>query len=597
MLSVPFGMGLSYEKSQFMNEFREVRILLNIAVSGASMQDASVFYYDRENDNIVFLLDSISSDSPLYRFPASVEKLDDEQLDRVINEKETSSYYLYNIFCNGLSPVYEEDKNTPLAYVFFRDTLTEAEAHQKSFMLTVALVMLAATALLALVYFLFVDRFIARNITRLSDAAARFTEKLEAGEEPLPVKTHIKTRDELGILSDKMNLMQERMTDYICSLGEKTAAEEAIRAELNLASRIQAESLPESGFAAGDVTIDSLIHPAKEVGGDLYDYFMVDDDHLFFVVADVSGKGVPAALFMMRGKELIRAHAREGKSPAEIAAAVNNELCRGNEEGLFITAFFGIVTLSAHLLKYARAGHEQPFLLRDGKASQISEESNIVLGLFESFAYTGDTLPLESGDRLIVFTDGLDEGINPAGEAFGYERIRDVLERVPGNVLGSLYEALLQFSGGEEQFDDVTLLQLSLKSPYSWELKNPAYSDITAVCDGIGEALKDKDPESAAGLKIAADEIINNCISYAFADVNEPQLNVRLTVRDDEATLLFEDNGRPYDPLSAPGADPDENILERQAGGLGILFVKEFTDDISYEYADGKNRLTLRKKL
>ena len=597
LLGTGSGLGLSYEKSLFLRDYKELRVLFNVTVSGTALKDAAVFYYDAENNNMVYLLDSASSESPLYRFPASAEKPTEEMLRYVIHVREPDAYYLDDYYCIGAVPVYGRDQNTPLAYVYFRDTLVEADSHQKSFMLTIALVMLAVTSLLALVYLVFVDRFIARNITRLSDSAQRFTEKLEQGEEPEPVVTKIKTGDELGVLSQKMDLMQKQMVEYILKLGEKTAQEESIKAELSLASRIQTESLPESGFAAADFTIDSLIRPAREVGGDLYDYYRVDDKHLFFVVADVSGKGVPAALFMMRGKELIRAHATAGKTPKQIAAAVNDELCRGNEEGLFITAFFGIVNLSSHLLRYTRAGHEQPFLLREGKALQISEESNMVLGLFESFEYTEDSLSLEPGDRLVVFTDGLNEGISPAGEAFGYERIQQVLESTPDNTLPALYESLNRFSDGAEQFDDVTLLQLSLKDPRHWTFKNPSYSDITTVCDGIAEALKDIHPEASAHLSIAADEIINNCISYGFDGIKEPFLSVRLRLTKQQAELTFEDNGNPYDPFSTPREMPREDILERPEGGLGIHFVKEFCDETLYEYAAGKNRLILRKNL
>ena len=288
-------------------------------------------------------------------------------------------------------PVRIEGLNAPV-YIMFTDNLEEAYSHRQGFMWTVALVLLGSTALLALVYLLFVDRFVAKNIEKLSAATESFTAQMEAETSLQPVPAQVKTRDELGALSERLDLMQNKLVEYVETIGEKTAREESMRAELNLAARIQMEALPSSGFEAGIFRIDSFLKPAKEVGGDLYDYFLVDEDHLFFVVADVSGKGVPAALFMMRGKELIRAHAAAGISPGKIARTVNKELCRGNEEGLFITAFFGILELSNRRLSFARAGHEQPFLLRDGKAAQFSEESNFMLGLFDTFDFQEDYL-------------------------------------------------------------------------------------------------------------------------------------------------------------------------------------------------------------
>ncbi|MBQ7146780.1 MAG: SpoIIE family protein phosphatase, partial [Lachnospiraceae bacterium] len=454
-------LGLSYEKSVFLGNYNNLRAMLNISSTGVGMQDAQVFYLDRQRQYMVHLVDSVASQSPLHHPPGSISEMDEDFRTHCLDQDTAEAYTVSDYFSMAACPVRIEGLNAPV-YIMFTDNLEEAYSHRQGFMWTVALVLLGSTALLALVYLLFVDRFVAKNIEKLSAATESFTAQMEAETSLQPVPAQVKTRDELGALSDRLDLMQNKLVEYVETIGEKTAREESMRAELNLAARIQREALPLSGFEAGIFRIDSFLKPAKEVGGDLYDYFLVDEDHLFFVVADVSGKGVPAALFMMRGKELIRAHAAAGLSPGEIAKTVNMDLCRGNEEGLFITAFFGLAELSTGRLTYARAGHEQPFLIRKGRATQISEESNFMLGLFDNFDFAEDSLTLEAGDRLLVFTDGLNEGINPRQEAFGYERIQAVLEESRGNALPELVEALTRFSEGEEQFDDVTMLQLTV---------------------------------------------------------------------------------------------------------------------------------------
>ena len=617
-------LGLSYEKSVFLGNYNNLRAMLNISSTGVGMQDAQVFYLDKQRQYMVHLVDSVASQSPLHHPPGSISEMDEDFITHCLDRDRAEAYTVSDYFSMAACPVRIEGLPAPV-YIMFTDNLEEAYSHRQGFMWTVALVLLGSTALLALVYLLFVDRFVAKNIEKLSAATESFTAQMEAETSLQPVPAQVKTRDELGALSDRLDLMQNKLVEYVETIGEKSAREESMRAELNLAARIQREALPPSGFEAGIFRIDSFLKPAKEVGGDLYDYFLVDEDHLFFVVADVSGKGVPAALFMMRGKELIKAHAGAGHSPGEIAEAVNKELCKGNEEGLFITAFFGLAELSTGRLLYARAGHEQPFLMRGGKAKQISEESNFMLGLFDNFDFAEDSLVLEAGDRLLVFTDGLNEGVNPRQEAFGYERIRVVLEESRGNALPELVEALTRFSEGEEQFDDVTLLQLTVRGGDScpppdageggsppqavvgggylhptptWTFSPPSFSDITTVCDELHDLLPDVSPEALAQLCMVTDEIMNNCISYAYKGVAKPRLQITLERTEEAACLSFADNGNPYNPLASDSDDHlEKDILTRGAGGMGIPFIKSFADDVRYEYKDGENRLRVEKRI
>nr|MBQ6242321.1 SpoIIE family protein phosphatase [Lachnospiraceae bacterium] len=593
--------GMSYDKLVFLNEYRAMVGGLNTVMMSSDLQGAALVCYDPEHNELVFLADATSATSPRYNYPASVMTVPNEARRYFLPAGTGTAFFEGGYcLCTCMLTPEEEDPSVPPIYAVVQASLKNVSAYQSGFVRNMAGVMLGVTAVLALVYVLFVDRFVAKNVRRLSDAARSFTEQMQENAEGglTPVRADIRSGDEVEDLSRGFDLMQDKMAEYIRTIGEKTAREESIRAELALASRIQAESLPKSGFEARGARIDSLIRPAKEVGGDLYDYFLVDEDHLFFAEADVSGKGVPAALFMMRGKELIKAHASAGKSPGEVAKAVNTELCKNNEEGLFITAFFGLLELSTGLLRYARAGHEQPFLIRGGEARQISEESNFVLGLFDYFDFEEDSLTLQRGDRLMIFTDGLDEGIDPQEEAFGYDRIREVLERTPGNTLPALYDALAAFANGAEQFDDVTLLQLTAGTEKSWELAPPSYDDITTVCDGLHELLADLPADPVSELCMVTDEVMNNCISYAYDGVPAPALHVALSRFAGLAQLEFADNGNPFDPLAQDtDAHMADDLLERPEGGMGIFLVKQFADAVRYEYRDGRNVLTIKKKL
>ncbi|MBO6061561.1 MAG: SpoIIE family protein phosphatase, partial [Clostridia bacterium] len=399
--------------------------------------------------------------------------------------------------------------------------------------------------------------------------------------------------DEIGDLSDKFELMQDSIIGYIGSLADKTAKEEKMKAELSLAARIQAESLPRGGIKEGGVTLSSFLKPAREVGGDLYDYFKLDDENIFFGLADVSGKGVPASLFMMRAKELIRSHVMQDKTLSELAYKLNNELCAGNEESIFITAFFGVLNTKTGRLSYLRAGHEQPMLRRGGEVNMISEESNFVLGVFEDMSYSFEETVLKPGDTLLMYTDGLSEGINEKEEAFGYGRIASALEDAGEDVTGEMYSALLDFCGGAEQFDDVTMLAVSVDKSKKLEIADPKYDDITSVTDAVLAELGAYPKERASEVGLIIDEIMNNQISYAFADTQSPRIGVELELEGDEAKLVFEDNGMAFDPLS----EVSDEAIESSEGGYGLALVKALSDEQSYERVNGLNRLTVIKRM
>ena len=207
--------------------------------------------------------------------------------------------------------------------------------------------------------------------------------------------------------------------------------------------------------------------PAKEVGGDLFDYVLLDQDHLMLVVGDVSGKGVPAALFMMTAKTLISSYAEQGLSPKEIFERTNNQLCKGNEENLFVTCWLGIFTFSRGELKYVNAGHPFPVLYQNKKFSFLSEKPNFVLGGMEGLPYKEYSITLGKGDRIFVYTDGVTEATNSEEKLFGDDRLLEAVqgsqEKNAPDTLTQIQSQIDSFVGEADQFDDITMLQFIVK--------------------------------------------------------------------------------------------------------------------------------------
>lgn len=584
-------MGLSYDKSSFRNLYPEVLAEMERLASAEGFINCKVFYYDAEHNNMVFMCDSTYTTSETYSYPGSIEKTDEKIKTDVILKGDVAVFSLDDYFM-GYAPVVIE--NETVAYVSFKYSIDHLVNNEKEFIWMLVGIMLGASVVIVLVYLFLANRWLMKNVTKLSDAARKFTSHMNEGE-IVPVDAEIRTNDEIKDLSDDFFALQNKVAAYSEDIAKKSAEEERILAELNIASKIQLQSLPDKPLSTDSARISSFIKPAKEVGGDLFDYFFTDEGKVFFTIADVSGKGVPAALFMMRGKEIIRSCAKAGMSAAKIAETANAELCKNNKEGLFITAFIGVYDEKAKRLTYVRAGHEQPFLLRDGVAEKIGEESNALLGVFDDAPFISETLEIRSGDKILLYTDGLNEGINEKNEEFGYDRIKETLENASGDILAAAYEAEKAFAGAAEQFDDITMVLFECVKSDTIALHSPTYDDIPVVTDRINAFVQGLDPHKISELDVILDEILNNYVSYAFDAVKKPQIDIEARLDRDVVQLSFVDNGALFDPLQqqTPAAT---NVLDRQ-GGLGITLVKSLSDSIHYRVFEGKNHLTITKTL
>ena len=329
--------------------------------------------------------------------------------------------------------------------------------------ISVTFLLLALTIIIAMSYYL--SRWLLRPMKKIADEAGRFASENVPAEQKL--MDTIRNKDEIGLLASSIDRMEDQIKEYVDNLTKITAEKEQISTELALATRIQADTLPGTFPPFPDRTefdIFASMDPAKEVGGDFYDFFLIDDDHLCLFIADVSGKGVPAALFMMISKTILDNMAMLGKTPAEILADTNNVICAKNQEEMFVTVWLGILEISTGKLMAANAGHEYPMLCTDGVFSLYKDKHGFVIGGMEDVSYKNYEMQLKPGDRLFVYTDGLPEATDPDNAMFGTDRIVTVLNREPKaaskRILENVRRSVDHFVKDAEQFDDLTMLCL-----------------------------------------------------------------------------------------------------------------------------------------
>jgi len=305
------------------------------------------------------------------------------------------------------------------------------------------------------------------GVTRPIRALAQQTHEIARGNLDLAVPP-VASRDEVGVLSRSFENMRLALKEYVANLAAATAAKERIESELKIAQAIQRSFLPKRFPPFPGRTEFDLyagLEPAKEVGGDLYDFFLLDEHRLFFSIGDVSGKGVPAALFMAVTKTLMKGVAEQHLSPAEVLAKVNRELFVDNEQMMFVTLFCGVLDVRTGELQYTNAGHLPPLLVRpSGQADWLDLPKGQVLGIAEAPAYATRTLTLEPLDTLLLYTDGVNEAMNAAKQLFGEERLQAFAQAQAGagpkELVEALFASVRRFAGGEEQSDDITVLAL-----------------------------------------------------------------------------------------------------------------------------------------
>ena len=400
-----------------------------------------------------------------------------ENLDRLLAGQEVEPIIQkdesFGWMMTAMTPVLHED-GTMAGYVMADISMNDVMNTRQTFLIGLLALLAGLTAAFVVGFLLILRRKVIRPIDLLTQATGAFIqnneEELAAGTAQVNVP-QIRTGDEVEQLADAFRKMEEDMLAYIRSFMAVTAEKERIGAELNVATQIQADMLPRifPAFPARtEFDIYATMDPAKEVGGDFYDFFLVDDDHLAVVVADVSGKGVPAALFMVIAKTLIKNHAQNRETPAEVFTHTNAQLCEGNDAGLFVTAWMAVLEISTGKLTYVNAGHNPPLLQRAGGSYEwLKSRPGFVLAGMEGMRYRENEMELNPGDRLFLYTDGVTEATDANKELYGDDRLQAALDR-QGNVpvrqlLTGIKESIDAFVGDAEQFDDITMLGLEYR--------------------------------------------------------------------------------------------------------------------------------------
>lgn len=469
--------------------------------------------------------------------------------------------------------------------------------------------------LFAIIFLLIV--LISRVVSfKITEPIQKLTEDAkQIGEGNLKHKVEIHTGDELEALGMVFNQMTESLEEYMENLKLATMAQERITTELNVASSIQMSMLPRKFPAFPEeksFDVCAFIQPAKAVGGDYYDYFMPDERHLITVIADVSDKGVPAALFMMMGKTLMRSQAALLLSPADIMREVNRRLNENNEEMMFITSFLCILDLITGELSYVNAGHNPPLIYKKKTQNYqyIKNDADLVLAVMEDTDYQEHTLWLEPGDKLFLYTDGVTDAMNEQGTMFGNDSLKELLNREEykefygEGLLHTVHENIQKFAGSAEQADDITMISqlfLEYKSVEKhegniWSLKTAAVMEhLNLVLDFVKRLLEKKNAleSDVSNVQFVIDEIFSNIVAYAYPDKKgEVMISCDLS-QENQIIVMVEDGGIAYNPLEKENPDIEQPLLEREIGGLGIFLVKNMVDEMLYSYEDGKNKLTL----
>ncbi|MFZ4523637.1 MAG: SpoIIE family protein phosphatase, partial [Bacteroidales bacterium] len=455
--------------------------------------------------------------------------------------------------------------------------------------------------------------FITRRMTRPIVRLVAATHKIGQGDfnAKLPVR---KSRDEVAQLTRAFAVMQDELRNYIKNLEETTTEKEKIESELKVAHNIQMGMLPRGFTTPENWDLFATLDPAKAVGGDLYDFFYLGADHLCIAIGDVAGKGVPASLFMMVTRTLLRAKAVAGVPINEVIQSINHELCQDNPSEMFVTFFAGIVDLKTGVMEFCNAGHNYPYILGAGEPiRQLKVRNGLPLGIFDTAEYTSEKFMFKPGESLVLTTDGITDALSITNDFFGEAQLAASLTSSANKNTRAMTELLIgelkRFSSGAEQADDITILALQYKAAaldetstnmvrMKLENKVSELEKIALRIEDLGETW-DIPPKAAMEINLVLEELFTNVVFYAFDDTDRHDITVDLTLLPNrQVEIILTDDGKPFNLLETEVKDILEKPLdERPIGGLGIHFVRKMMTSVEYQRLGDQNVVTLLKNL
>ena len=468
---------------------------------------------------------------------------------------------------------------------------------------------IVTVGLLLMLYFFI--RIITRELQPLR-RLAKEAETIASGnfDTKLP---ELQRTDEIGQLSNSFAGMQKSLVRYIDELKDTTAEKASIESELQVASGIQMGMLPKdfpTSQERDDVQLYASLTPAKDVGGDLFDFY-IRDEKLFFCIGDVSGKGVPASLFMAVTRSVFRTVSAHESMPDRIVATLNATMADMNETNMFVTLFVGVLDLPTGRMRYCNAGHDAPLLVGQG-VGMLPCDSNIPAGFMPSWKYTLQETQIFTGTTIFLFTDGLTEAEDSTHALFKMERVNEVAKQAlanhqeePRQLIAVMTDAVHQFVGDAEQSDDLTMMAIQyIKKPrdvrFSKRIILPndtkEVPTLAAFVDEVCEAVG-FDAALTMKMNLAIEEAVVNVMEYAYPRGTHGDITVEAQANDVRLKFTIIDSGTHFDPTAQADVDTTLSAEDRPIGGLGIHIVRQYMDSINYERISGHNVLTLRKKL
>lgn len=463
---------------------------------------------------------------------------------------------------------------------------------------------------LLLMLYLFI-RIITRELSPLHQLAKE-AETIASGQfdAELPDFQRI---DEIGQLTQSFAGMQQSLVKYIKELKDTTAQKASIERDIHIASGIQMGMLPENFPTKedrDDVQLFASLTPAKDVGGDLFDFYF-RDNKLFFCIGDVSGKGVPASLFMAVTRAVFRTVSSHESMPDRIMTSINMTMGEMNKTHMFVTLFVGVLDLPTGHLHYCNAGHDAPLLVGN-EIHELQCDSNIPVGFMPSWKYTLQETLIPQGTTIFLFTDGLTEAMNINYEQFQMERVNEVAARAlaqqqlePKQIISMMTDAVHQFVGDAEPSDDLTMMAIQYMKPQngaqtvqSITLDNDT-QEVPQLNNFVNEICKSAglDEISSSQITVAIEEAVVNTMSYAYPVGTHGSVKIEVTATKESLEFTITDSGIPFDPTAQEDADTTLPANKRRIGGLGIHIVRQVMDSIHYERMGNSNVLTFKKQI
>lgn len=472
------GSDIYYERFSEVTGKREYQILYDCLMDFKKHNDVDDVYYAIFDRNTGFLVYIADTDSENVRKIGDKRNVAEKEFNVFLNASAEGIPYFITIggkqtFVCTVGVMIGHNNEDTAPYILVDFSLADLAYRMVAFIIEFIVVITAVTFFLSYIISWLMNREIAEPVTEITRAAQDYVKDQKAGENRTDhfSSLNIHTGDEVEELNLVMAQMENDLSKYMEDVAKATAREERARTEMDMAARIQKGALPDSFPAYPDrkeFDIYASMEPARDVGGDFYDFFLIDEDHLCMVIADVSDKGVPAALFMMASKIVLASNAMMHKSPAQIMTDANDTLCANNKFMMFVTVWLGILEISTGKLTAANAGHEYPAVMHgDGGFEILKDEHDLFLGEIPGIEFGEYDLILERGDKIFVYTDGLPEANDPDESMFGLDRMSDALNAVkdssPELILGSVRRTVDDFVRGAKQFDDLTMLCLEYR--------------------------------------------------------------------------------------------------------------------------------------